>query len=218
MGSNGVLAWRTITQDYTQFGQNHGSTGILMQFFRLPEVFNNVTVSNYIRATLDYFLTIQYPSGNFPTPMKPPFPTVPDILVQWDHGGPAFVPILGEAYLRFGDERYYQSMQKVLDDIWVRGLLIKGLMLCHGITGNSYMMLYAHKIKGDPTYLYRALKFQEFALIHPEISDPTKMIQNYPWAFMASTYQGAISLWSDMLSPSVNFLKMNMPGFATSFL
>ncbi len=100
MGSNGVLAWRTITQDYTQFGQNHGSTGILMQFFRLPEVFNNVTVSNYIRATLDYFLTIQYPSGNFPTPMKPPFPTVPDILVQWDHGGPAFVPILGEAYLR----------------------------------------------------------------------------------------------------------------------
>jgi hypothetical protein len=67
-----------------------------MQFFRLPELFENTTISIYIKSTIDYFLTIQFPSGNFPTPLHSPYPTLPDILVQWCHGSPAFVPVLGK--------------------------------------------------------------------------------------------------------------------------
>lgn len=217
MGEKGHLAWTNAVQPYKMWGQNHGSTGILQQFFRLPEMFQNRTVVRYIRNTLDYFLTLQYSSGNFPTPLRAPYPTIPDILIQWCHGGPAFIPVMGEAYLRFRDERYYTSMQRAVDNMWEKGLLTKGLMLCHGISGNTYMFFYAYRIKGDPKYLYRAIKFQEFVLKTPSLSDPTKMVQNYPWVLYGSSYLSALPLWSDMLFEGADFKQMHMPGFALTF-
>lgn len=216
-GTNGVLAWQSITETYILYGQNHGSTGIMMQFFRLPELFQNATVSQYIKNTLDFFLTIQFPSGNFPTPLHPPFPSVPDVLVQWCHGGPGFVPVLAEGYLRFKDDRYLNSMQRATNNMWEKGLLTKGMMLCHGIMGNTYMFLYAYRITSDPVYLYRASKFQEFVLSHPEISNPSIMVQNYPYAFLGSSYQGALVLWSEILNPKVDYKRLDMPGFGLIF-
>ena len=61
------------------------------------------------------------------------------------------------------------------------GILRKGLMLCHGTSGNAYMAIYAYRFKSEQKFLYQALKIQEFVLSRPDISDPEIMVQNYPW-------------------------------------
>ena len=41
------------------------------------------------------------------------------------------------------------------------GYYYAGLMACHGISGNTWMQLYAAQVTGDPKYAYRALAFQQ---------------------------------------------------------
>jgi len=211
-GTNGHLAWKNnIYPDIVFWGQGHGSTGAVQQLLDIPELVANETVARYLKNTLDYYLTLQLPDGNFPTPQVPPYPPEPDVLVQWCHGAPGFMPVLTLGYKLFGNEEYLKSAQKAADAVWERGILTKGLMLCHGVSGNTYMFLYMYKQTNMPQYLYRAIKFQEYTLSHPIMVDPTIMRKPTPspYMFFQGSYAGAIVLWSDMLSGN----SFHMPGF-----
>jgi len=210
-GTDGHLAWKnTVYPDILFWGQGHGSTGVIHQLLDIPELVANETVAQYIKNTLDYYLTLQLPDGNFPTPQMPPYPPDPDILVQWCHGAPGFMATLTHGYKVFGNENYLKSADKASDAVWNRGILTKGLMLCHGVSGNSYMFLYMYKETNMPKYLYRAIKFQEYTLSQPIMVDPTIMRQPTPSPFMffQGSYGGATILWSDMLTGK----SYNMPG------
>jgi len=61
--------------------------------------------------------------------------------VQWDHGAPGVMSILAQASLVYVDpvanpdvnlSSWLVSLQRAADCTWERGLLVKGLMLCHG--------------------------------------------------------------------------------------
>eukprot|EP01124_Arcella_intermedia_P011529 TRINITY_DN1791_c0_g2_i1.p1 TRINITY_DN1791_c0_g2~~TRINITY_DN1791_c0_g2_i1.p1 ORF type:complete len:227 (-),score=44.99 TRINITY_DN1791_c0_g2_i1:31-711(-) len=209
---HGYLAWKNSLYPETIFwGQGGGSTGILTQFLQMPQLLANETASQYIKATLDYFLTIQLPDGNFPTPLVPPYPDQPDQLVQWCHGAPSFMPVLTLGYLVYGDEAYLEAAAHAADKVWRDGILTKGLMLCHGVSGNTYMLLYMYEKTLDPKYLYRAIKFQEFTLASPMMVDPSVMRDTppSPYMFFDGSYCGAVVLWSDMLTGK----SYHMPGF-----
>jgi hypothetical protein len=47
--------------------------------------------------------------------------------------------------------------------VWQRGLVRKGLGLCHGICGNGYAFLSAYRATHDESYLQKALAFAHFA-------------------------------------------------------
>lgn len=47
--------------------------------------------------------------------------------------------------------------------MWQRGLVRKGLGLCHGICGNGYAFLSAYRATHDESYLQQALAFAHFA-------------------------------------------------------
>ena len=55
--------------------------------------------------------------------------------------------------------------------LWSRGLLTKGLMLGHGISGNTYMTLLLYQKTRLAKYAYRAIKMQEFVLYSPTVSE-----------------------------------------------
>lgn len=55
-----------------------------------------------------------------------------DELVQWCHGAPGFILMYCAAYRVFHDEKYLNAAKKAVPCIWKRGLLKKGMGLCHG--------------------------------------------------------------------------------------
>ena len=55
--------------------------------------------------------------------------------MQWDHGSPGVSAGLFAAARVFGDASYLAAAMRAQDDAWRRGILTKGLMLCHGISG-----------------------------------------------------------------------------------
>jgi hypothetical protein len=51
----------------------------------------------------------------------------------------------------------------VSEVVWARGLLRKGVGLCHGISGNAYVFLYLFRSTRGDDYLHRALAFARFS-------------------------------------------------------
>ena len=142
------------------------------------------------------------PSGNFPTEYYAPGE---DWLVQWDHGAPGVSAALLAGWRAFGDASHRAAAERALQCVWTRGLLLKGLMSCHGIGGNTWMQLYAAKLTGEAKYVYRALAFQQAVLDVPLLSDPAVMRQpqpppDAPWAFWTGSIESAIELWTDLLA------------------
>ena len=129
--------------------------------------------------------------------------------MQWDHGAPGVSAVLLAAWRAFPPPsprgaRYLASAQRALDVTWRRGLIFKGLMNCHGLGGNTWMLTHAFKATGNATYLYRALAFQSLAVTTPLLSEYGVMRVPQPapaaaWGFWVGSVESAIELWTDWL-------------------
>ena len=76
-------------------------------------------------------------------------------------------------------------------------------MACHGISGNTWMQIYASQLfalAGNTTladkFAYRAIQFQEIVLAHPLLSDLAKMrkpqpVPSGPWQFWTGSIESA---------------------------
>eukprot|EP01084_Bolivina_argentea_P278211 475178_1 len=149
-------------------GSGDGVGGVLRQIFLgyltgyLPEL--NTYYSD-IKITLDSLVTMQYSDGNMPTWFNITDACAiafaedgraanNDARVQWCHGAPGFIDTFSLASIVFNkldnnnnnnSEIYLLSALKAYNSTWNRGLLIKGLMQCHGIGGNTYELLHMYK-------------------------------------------------------------------------
>ena len=119
-----------------------------------------------IKASIDFLLAMQTPSGNFPCAMDeaPPYRSRPDSeeLVHWCHGAPGMIYMLAKAYLVWNDEKYLAGALKCGECVWKKGLLKKGPGICHGVAGSGYVFLTLYRLTKDTKHLYRAQKFAEF--------------------------------------------------------
>ena len=113
---------------------------------------------------------------------------------------------------------YMDSAMLAADCTWERGLVTKGLMLCHGIMGNTYMQIYLYKISKDIKYMDRALKFQEFVSQTPDLYelDLMRIPTPNPYSLYGGSYESAIMLWIDLLDVQNNDFAaatLRMPGY-----
>mmetsp|Transcript_22175 Transcript_22175/g.39669 ORF Transcript_22175/g.39669 Transcript_22175/m.39669 type:complete len:93 (-) Transcript_22175:125-403(-) len=88
-------------------------------------------------------------------------------------------------------------------------------MLCHGISGNTYMQLIMHKATTNDKYLYRALQFQRFVSQTPGLYDISQMRKPTPSPFFLwiGSYESAIMLFSDFLANAGDLTKASFPGY-----
>eukprot|EP01105_Mastigella_eilhardi_P012408 TRINITY_DN2844_c0_g1_i1.p1 TRINITY_DN2844_c0_g1~~TRINITY_DN2844_c0_g1_i1.p1 ORF type:complete len:260 (+),score=46.38 TRINITY_DN2844_c0_g1_i1:799-1578(+) len=152
-----VLAFSFHDRNY--LGAAHGLSGIVHVLLLCDEAMRDPAVRAATKRCLDWLLTLQYPSGNFPSSLG----SRSDELVQWCHGGPGIIPTLCVAARVLGDSHYIEAARLAADDVWRRGLLRKGLGLCHGISGNAYALLSLYHATGERHYLAQAVRFAEFA-------------------------------------------------------
>jgi hypothetical protein len=66
-----------------------------------------------------------------------------------------------------------KSALKAGEDLWKRGILLKGNGICHGISGNAYALLSLYRATGDEKWLYRAYRFA-LATFDPQIQNICK--------------------------------------------
>merc|ERR1712000_517930 len=102
---------------------------------------------------------------------------------------------------------------KAMEVVWSRGLLTKGLMLCHGIGGNIYMQLLAAKLTGEKRYLHRALQFARYVAKTPELHDVSLMRIPTPSPFMfwTGSWESAVMWASDLAANAQTPEKAAMP-------
>uniref|UniRef100_F1L4V0 LanC-like protein 3 n=1 Tax=Ascaris suum TaxID=6253 RepID=F1L4V0_ASCSU len=140
-------------------GAAHGLMGILQMLLSFPNLLDAQAVRD-IEASLDWLLSIQTASGNFPTASDEiGYDRGEDELVHWCHGATGAVSLMIVAYLYFRNEKFLQSARRALDLIWRKGVLHKGPGICHGVAGSGYAFLLYYRLTHEQEYLDRARCF-----------------------------------------------------------
>ena len=154
--------WEWHGKEY--IGAAHGICGILYILLAAKAYISEEIINDYIKPTLDYFASLQYPSGNFPSSISGTVPPTNDKLLHWCHGAPGAIHLLLKAHEIWPNnvDCYFTRAQHCAESIWTRGLLKKGYGLCHGVAGNTYAFVAMWKVTNDPKYLYKAALFAEW--------------------------------------------------------
>lgn len=146
-----------------------------------------------LRQAVDALAAAALPSGNLPTKLG----DTQDVRVAWCHGAAGYVPAMLKAADVLGDPggRYSAAAAAAGEDIWRRGLLKKGVGLCHGICGNGYALLALARATGEARWLSAA---QAFALHAARHWEQLAEVPDRP----ASLYEGlagAVNFWLDVV-------------------
>eukprot|EP00919_Chromeraceae_sp_WS-2016_P032255 GHVR01076064.1.p1 GENE.GHVR01076064.1~~GHVR01076064.1.p1 ORF type:complete len:220 (+),score=62.18 GHVR01076064.1:281-940(+) len=95
-------------------------------------------------------------------------------LVHWCHGAPGWVSLACHWSVLESEKRGSsqvtgrESATAIAEVVWQRGLLKKGLGLCHGIGGNGYALLTMYRHTRDISWLHKAQMFAAFGVAHEE--------------------------------------------------
>jgi len=207
-------------------GSAEGNGGVIKMMMEaysrgyVPELFSNDAYKVPIQNTLNWFLSIQLADGNIPTYSSNEDATCgsvygndSDARVQWCHGAPGFIDTLSLAAVVFdgiGDdtsaEKYLNAALRAFNSTWERGLLIKGLMHCHGIGGNTYTLLHIYKnlliisqrnsilnVKYNVDFLmkqsmWRAIQFVKFTVSEQNLNVLRTEYSNMDYSFWLGSY------------------------------
>ncbi|KAH3719205.1 lanC-like protein 2 [Dreissena polymorpha] len=184
-----MYAWH----DKHYLGAAHGLAGIYYMLMQVSNESVKKYVEELVRPSLEWMLTLQFPSGNCPSSIGS---STGDKLVHWCHGAPGWIHTFILAHKKFGEDRYLQAAIRCADMIWERGLLMKGHGICHGTAGNGYAFLAMYQMTGDQKYLHRAYQFGLFCIQHK----PSRL-PDAPFSLFEGL-AGTIYFLTELLEPS----------------
>ncbi|CAI9102147.1 OLC1v1000369C1 [Oldenlandia corymbosa var. corymbosa] len=177
-------------------GAAHGVAGIMyvLMHFPLPE-----NQRKEVKETLVYMINNQLPSGNYPACEE----DKSDVLVHWCHGAPGIALTLAKAAKFFGDELFLHAARNAAKKVvWVRGLL-RHVGICHGISGNTYVLQALCQLTGSPGFRFKAKSFTSFLLDRGQerLSEGKMCGGDHPYSLFEGI-GGMASLFLDMIEPS----------------
>lgn len=142
------------------YGAAHGIIGVLYTLLQAPRQLLTEDVMKLITETAAFLLKQRYPSGNLPSS----YGATRDKYIQWCHGATALCLFLVKLHEITGDKIWLDEAEATGEVIWHRGLIKKGVGLCHGISGNAYCFLALYKVTKQIVHLRRAQHFAHFSL------------------------------------------------------
>ena len=183
------LMWKWHGKYY--LGAAHGVVGILHTLLQLSDDdiasiqqkddgSLKINILDLITSTIDAMVeNFSMESGNFQSSSI----SERDTLVHWCHGAPGLCLLLILAAKRVGSnsslvsKQYLQTAISIATNvIYPRGLLKKGVGLCHGIAGNGYVLLQLSQVLSEMpdegnkqqglTFRKWALQYAAFAINH----------------------------------------------------
>jgi len=207
------LMWTFAGQIY--LGAAHGAIGILLILLSFPLTDAQMDL---VWTTLDYFIrdpdhTLRFPNGNWAC-VADETDTQSDYLVHWCHGAPGMIFLLTKAYeisrqrpqdkKRISPDLLLKEAEAASDLVWERGIVRKGLGLCHGVSGNAYCFLNLFKVTQNPKYIYRARAFASWALDYWETLTQTREMRtpDHPYSLYEGL-AGTVCFYSDLIANSL---------------
>ncbi|KAI8822003.1 uncharacterized protein EV422DRAFT_566431 [Fimicolochytrium jonesii] len=148
---------RWAWHDRYYLGAAYGTAGILAGLLKTPYAMQ--TYRPELEATARHLRDLQTPTGNWLSADHGRQRDEKDELVQWCHGAPGVIHTMILSHQRFHDASYLDAALKAGELVWKKGLLRKGVGLCHGISGNAYAFIDLYHATGDPEWMRRALHF-----------------------------------------------------------
>ncbi|TFK45266.1 hypothetical protein OE88DRAFT_1669522 [Heliocybe sulcata] len=147
-------------------GGAHGVAGILQMLLQSPpEIIKPYFPLIY--DTVEWLISLQGPDGNWPhVASTHPSRQAEQELVEWCHGAPSMVILLSRLICHPTSppstlaSSAKSSLQKGAQCVYKRGLLRKGVGLCHGVAGSIYALLDAsHTLDNSEskTWIERAM-------------------------------------------------------------
>ncbi|TPX58144.1 hypothetical protein SpCBS45565_g08072 [Spizellomyces sp. 'palustris'] len=182
-------------------GAAHGVGGILCMILRASQVEGVCVDLKGVKKTLEWVASeVVNRQGGWPVALNEERELKE--LVQWCHGPPGAVLCLCRAYEVFGDQLFLDAAKLAADVVWEKGLLRKGVGLCHGISGNAYVFLHLYLLTNERLFWDRAVKFAEFILQWEDLTRRhVLLVPDHPWSLFEGL-GGAVMLWNDILEIS----------------
>ncbi|KAI1724300.1 lanthionine synthetase c-like protein [Ditylenchus destructor] len=198
--------------DKEYLGSAHGLSGILQIFLCYWDYLTNAERQDVLQ-TLNWFLTIQSPEGNFPSSSGhigslcnrfrykifiSGSSKGENELIHWCHGAPGAIHMLISAYIVTKQDEFLQSAKCCATLIWERGLLRKGPGICHGVAGSGYAFLLLYRITSEEEYLSKAKVFATIVM-NPGFLDNANTPDN-PYSLFEGL-AGTLCYLADMFEP-----------------
>lgn len=184
------LVW--YWHDNLYLGAAHGIVGILQTLLQLEmEEWNELerrvpSAHRLVEQTIDA-LYQHFCFGGSGNLLSSVGSSKKDRLVHWCHGAPGWILLLIRASQVFSKPSYLEvARNTAMQTLVPRGLLKKGLGLCHGIAGNGFVFLrLAQVLEGEERVFWhhRALQYAAFGMDH---YDELREIPDRPY----SLYEG----------------------------
>lgn len=165
-----------------------------------------------IESSFDYILKLQFDSGNFPSALGKD----KDNKLHFCHGACGAIYVYIKAFNYFKKKEYYTAVIKTGEDLWERGIILKGNCICHGILGSSYALNAIYKLTKEKTYIVKSLyialcaideEVQKSVLKQPDQQRKVPGVSDSPYSLMEGN-AGTLTLYCDLVSGNVVF-----PGF-----
>ncbi|KAH8916026.1 hypothetical protein BT69DRAFT_1288129 [Atractiella rhizophila] len=189
-------------------GYVHGIAGILSSIISAPFATWKKHESAILQL-IEWSLKFQAEDGNFLTFVN----EGPPVRLHFCHGGLGFVILFcqllslhaeGTLSLRHElKEKLLASVRKAADCLWQKGLLKKGINICHGVAGSAYGFLHLSNLPSNilsneerHDYLWKATRFALFA-VDREREGFEKM--DFETSLFCGT-PGTALMWSDLLT------------------
>ncbi|KAF9554810.1 Lanthionine synthetase C-like protein [Agrocybe pediades] len=207
------LMWTWHGKRY--LGGAHGVAGILHILLccpgsviqkHLPDIF----------GTISWLMEIQDDDGNWPSkaPTQRGFSS-PNDLIQWCHGAPGMIILLSTALRVLHEQeekivveegftdKIRRSIESAANLVYKRGLLRKGVGLCHGVAGSVYALLAASSAldgsSSDRPYLAKAAHLGLLATLREEMTAKGEMsVPDHPWSLYEGL-AGTCCAWAEIL-------------------
>ena len=157
------FVWKWHNKEY--LGAAHGYSGILyfiLYYFDLIKLSSTDDILGSVHATIEKCLSkclvINDSEWNLKSSIGTRDRTYDEELVHWCHGAPGWIPLFCHSLIRDRTFRIPKHQTKVSGIeiakhlgacVWKRGLLKKGLGLCHGIGGNGLALYSLYRATSD---------------------------------------------------------------------
>ena len=175
------LMWECFGDLY--LGAAHGAVGCLASLYRSFALLAPAS-REAVDATLAALLATRHASGNLPIKLG----SRRDEHIHWCHGAPGLPSLFHAAAEARGDDdgALRAAAERAAEQVWERGLLLKGLSLCHGLAGNAYAFLALARWTRDDVQLARAHAFasmmrdERYLQLIAQQDDPQRRVRGVP--------------------------------------
>jgi hypothetical protein len=102
-----------------------------------------------LNRTIHHYVSLQAPDGDMPSD----YPN----RVQWCHGAPGLVAVFLKGWYTFQDNTFLTAAMKAANYTEENGILLKGMQLGHGTSGNAYAVTQVGWATNDTLWLRKSL-------------------------------------------------------------